>query len=308
MKRSVRIGYALLLLLGALIWGLAFAFQSIGMESTGPFTFTGTRFYLATAVVFVFSLITDAGKRSKTGTKDLPEGHSWKSARLWKAGIITGILLTVATNLQQIGIIYTDSVGKAGFITAMYIVLVPVFGIFLGKKPSPVIWLCVAISVAGLYFLTMKEKMSFSAGDLLILACAFVFALQILVIDKYSREVDNIKFACIEFLTVSIISSCIMFIVEKPDVSSVLAAAVPILYAGVLSGGAGYTIQIVCQSKLDPGVASILMSCEALFSVLGGFVLLGQKLSVREMAGSALMFAAIIIVQIVPGEKKQEKA
>ncbi len=307
MKRTVRIGYALLLLLGALIWGLAFAFQSMGMENTGPFTFTGTRFILATVVVYIFSVITDAGKRSKNRDSKLPEGYSWKSPLLWKAGIITGVLLTIATNLQQIGIIYTDSVGKAGFITAMYIVIVPVLGIFLGKKLSPVIWMCVVISVVGLYFLTMKEQLRFSAGDLLILSCAFVFAVQILTIDKFSREVDNIKFACIEFLTVSVVSCIIMFISEKPDMKSIMAAAIPILYAGVLSGGAGYTIQIVCQSRLDPGVASILMSCEALFSVLGGFVFLGQKLTPREMAGSVLMFAAIIIVQIVPGEKKQEK-
>ncbi len=301
MKRSTRIAYALLLLFGALIWGLAFAFQSIGMESTGPFTFTGTRFILAAVVVYIFSVIRDrSGRKGKEEDGSVPEGYSWKSPLLWKAGIITGILLTIATNLQQIGIMYTDSVGKAGFITAMYIVIVPVLGIFMKKRIHPVIWVGVVLSVAGLYFLTMKEEIRFSAGDLLILACAFVFAVQILTIDKFSREVDNVKFACIEFITVSVVSCIIMFIAEKPDMKSIMAALIPILYAGILSGGAGYTIQIICQSKLEPSMASILMSCEALFSVLGGFVLLGQKLTSREMIGSGLMFAAIILVQLVP--------
>ena len=313
MKRNSHAGYGLLMLFGALIWGLAFAFQSIGMESTGPFTFTGTRFFLAAAVVFIFSIITDSRKRKTVsgsgegadpdaGSAESPLGYSWKSPLLWKAGIITGILLTIATNLQQIGIIYTDSVGKAGFITALYIVIVPVLGIFLKKKINSLVWLGVILSLAGLYFLTMNGRLTFSYGDILMLSCAFVFALQIMTIDKFSKKVDNIKFACIEFLTVSVISLVIMFIFEKPNIAALMDALIPILYTGVLSGGVAYTLQIVCQSRLDPGVASILMSCEALFSVLGGFVILGQKLTVREMIGSLLMFIAILIVQLVPQE------
>ena len=299
MKKHNRTFFVVLQLIGALIWGLAFAFQSIGMEKTGPFTFTGVRFFLAAAVVFVFSLIRDAGKENR---------YSWKEGELWKAGIICGILLSIATNLQQYGILYTDSVGKAGFITALYIVMLPLCGIFMRKKIRPVIFVGVAVALAGLYFLTISESLRFAAGDIFLILCAFAFTVQILVIEKYSQKVDNVKFACIEFLTVAVSSSAIMFITEEPQISGIIAAAIPILYAGAMSGGVAYTIQIICQSKLDAYTASILMSCEALFSVLGGYLLLGQKLTFREMIGSILMFAAILIVQLIPGEDPDKNA
>ena len=310
MKTGRHTFYIMLQLFGALIWGLGFAFQSIGMENTGPFTFNSVRFLLATVVVFFFSAFTDAGKKraaKKSGETPDPEyvrNHSWKNAGLWKTGIIIGILLSLAGNLQQVGILYTDSVGKAGFITAMYIILVPVCGIFMKKKIRPVMWLGVLISVAGLYFLTMNESLTFSKGDVFLLACAVMFTVQILVIDSGSQKYDNIKLACIEFLTVSVTSGAVMFLTEEPDIPSILAAAVPIIYAGVFSGGMGYTIQIICQSKLEPTTASILMSCEALFCVLGGYVILHQSLTAREMIGSVLMFAAIMLVQAFPSKEK----
>ena len=297
MNKKNRTFFVVLQLVGALIWGLAFAFQSMGMEKTGPFTFTGVRFFLAAAVVYAFSLVRDAGKKEK---------YPWKSKELWKAGIICGILLSIATNLQQFGIMLTDSVGKAGFITALYIVMLPLCGIFMKKKIRPVIFIGVAVALAGLYFLTISESLHFASGDIFLVLCAFAFTLQILSIEKYSKRVDNVKFACIEFLTVAVSSSVIMFITEKPEISGILAAAIPILYAGAMSGGVAYTIQIICQSKLDAYTASILMSCEALFSVLGGYLLLGQKLTFREIIGSILMFAAILIVQLVPGGDEEE--
>ena len=312
MKTGRRTFFILLQLFGALIWGLGFAFQSIGMENTGPFTFNSVRFMLATVVVFFFSVFTDAGKRralKKSGKTPDPEylkDHSWRSAGLWKTGILIGVLLSLAGNLQQVGILYTDSVGKAGFITAMYIILVPVCGIFMKKRLRPVIWLGVVISVAGLYFLTINESLSFSKGDVFLMACAVMFTVQILVIDAGSQRYDNIKLACIEFLTVSFTSGVVMFAAEEPDIPSILAATVPIIYAGVFSGGMGYTIQIVCQSKLEPTTASILMSCEALFCVLGGYVILHQSLTQREIIGSVLMFAAIMIVQLFPAKEKNK--
>ena len=296
-----RIFFIVLQLVGALIWGFAFAFQSIGMEAVGPFTFSAVRFAMASVVVFIFTFVHDRfGNAGKS-----PEMCSWKSGKLWLAGITIGVLLSLASNLQQIGILKTDSVGKAGFITAMYIVIVPVLGLFLKKKIGVNVWVGIVLAVAGLYFLTMSGSLTISSGDIYLMGCALVFALQILAIDNFSGKYDSVKLAFIEFLTVSVTSSVFMFALEEVTASSIMAAMIPLLYSGVLSGGIAYTIQIICQSRIEPYVDSILMSSEALFSVLGGFLILHQKLSSREMIGSILMFAAIMIVQIVPGKKKK---
>ena len=299
MKKG-RLFFVLLQLLGALIWGLAFAFQSLGMESVGPFTFSAVRFAMATVVVFVFSFVHD--KFGNSG-KD-PKACSWKNGRLWRAGIIIGVLLSLASNLQQIGILKTDSVGKAGFITAMYIVIVPIFGLFLKRKIGANVWVGIILAVVGLYFLTMSGSLTLTPGDLYLIACAVVFAIQILAIDTFAGEYDSVKLACIEFLTVTVTSGAVMLALEDVKLSSIMSAMIPLLYAGVLSGGIAYTIQIICQSRIEPSVASILMSAEALFSVLGGFLILHQKLTLREIIGSILMFAAILIVQTVPKKKK----
>ena len=302
MKKS-RFFFALLQLVGALIWGLAFAFQSMGMESVGPFTFSAVRFAMAAVVVFAFSFVHD--RFGNTGKN--PEACSWKNGKLWRAGIIIGILLSLASNLQQVGILKTDSVGKAGFITAMYIVIVPVLGLIRKRKIGLNVWVGIVLAVIGLYFLTMSGNLTLTSGDLYLIACAIVFALQIMAIDSFSGEYDSVKLACIEFLTVTVTSGIVMFALEDVKMSSIMAAMIPLLYAGVLSGGIAYTIQIICQSRIEPYVASILMSAEALFSVLGGFLILGQKLTSRELIGSILMFAAIMIVQIVPDKKKNKE-
>lgn len=299
--KHTRILFALLQLFGALIWGLAFAFQSLGMEKVGPFTFSAVRFAMATVVVFMFSFVHD--KFGNSG-KD-PKACSWKNGKIWGAGIIIGILLSLASNLQQIGILKTDSVGKAGFITAMYIVIVPVFGLFLRRKIGANVWVGIALAVIGLYFLTMSGSLILTPGDLYLIACAVVFAIQILAIDAFAGEYDSVKLACIEFLTVTVTSGVVMFALEEVKMSSIMAAMIPLLYAGVLSGGVAYTIQIICQSRIEPYVASLLMSGEAMFSVLGGFLILNQKLTSRELIGSILMFAAILIVQIVPKSRKK---
>lgn len=300
--KNARIFFILLQLLGALIWGLAFAFQSIGMEKVGPFTFSAVRFAMAAVVVFFFTFIHDRfGNKGKD-----PKACSWKNGKLWRAGIIIGILLSLASNLQQIGILKTDSVGKAGFITAMYIVIVPVLGLFLKRKIGANVWVGIILAVIGLYFLTMSGSLTLTPGDLYLIGCAAVFALQILAIDIFAGEYDSVKLACIEFLTVTVTSGVVMFAVEEVTMASIMAAMIPLLYAGVLSGGIAYTIQIICQSRIEPYVASLIMSAEAMFSVLGGFLILHQKLTSREMIGSILMFAAILIVQIVPGSRKKK--
>ena len=212
----------------------------------------------------------------------------------------------MASNLQQIGIQYT-TVGKAGFITALYIVLVPIFGIFLKKKAGVRIWISVAISVAGLYLLCITDKLVLAKGDILVLLCAVVFTIHILVIDYFSPKADSVRIACTQFFITGVLSAIPMFLFETPRLSDIFAAAVPVLYAGVLSSGVAYTLQIVAQKDADPTVASLILSLESVFSVLGGWVILGQKLSSREIAGCILMFSAIILAQL-PGKPENKEA
>lgn len=221
-------------------------------------------------------------------------------------GICCGLALCVASNLQQIGIQYT-TVGKAGFITALYIVLVPIFGIFLKKKAGVRIWISVAISVAGLYLLCITDKLVLAKGDILVLLCAVVFTIHILVIDYFSPKADGVRIACTQFFITGVLSAILMFLFETPRLSDIFAAAVPVLYAGVLSSGVAYTLQIVAQKDADPTVASLILSLESVFSVLGGWVILGQKLSIREIAGCILMFSAIILAQL-PGKPENKEA
>ena len=218
-------------------------------------------------------------------------------------GICCGVFLAIASSLQQFGILYT-TVGKAGFVTAMYIVLVPILGIVIGRKIRPLIVVCVCIAVAGLYFLCMTERLSLGIGDLLVLLCALVFAVHILVIDHFSPLVDGVRMSAIQFLTAGLICAVPMLIWERPEAGEILAAWMPILYAGVMSCGVAYTLQILGQRNADPTVASLLLSLESVFSVLAGWVILGQRLSGRELFGCALMFAAIILAQMP--DRKQE--
>lgn len=281
---------SLLLFLTATIWGVAFVAQSVGMDYVEPFTFNAVRNLIGAVV-----LLPCIGLLNRMNGKDNGEGHK---KTLIIGGISCGVLLFVASNLQQFGIQYT-TVGKAGFITAMYIVLVPVFGIFLHKKAGLKIWAAVALAVAGLYLLCMTDgSFSLQMGDLLVLACAVAFSFHILVIDYFSPKVDGVKLSCIQFLTCAVLSAIGMMIFEEPKLSQILAAWVPILYAGVMSCGVAYTLQIIGQKGMNPTVASLILSLESVVSLLAGWVILGQKLSNRELAGCALAFAAIILVQL----------
>lgn len=286
-----------MLLLAAFIWGTAFVAQSVGMDYVGPFTFNSVRNIIGSIVLIPVIFLMDGLKR-KSGMNEEELAKARGNTRtLVIGGVCCGVVLAVASSLQQFGILFT-TVGKAGFITAMYIVLVPILGIFLGKKVRPLIIFCVVISVVGLYFLCMTEKLALGAGDLYVLLCAFVFSIHILVIDYFSPMVDGVRMSSIQFLTAGIICAVPMLLFEKPDWGSILTAWMPILYAGVMSSGVAYTLQILGQKNADPAVASLLLSLESVFSVLAGWVLLGQSLSGKELFGCVLMFAAIILAQL----------
>lgn len=281
-----------LLILTAFIWGMAFVAQSVGMNYIGPFTFNCIRSIMGGVVLIPCILFFEKNEK-KQGKHEEKEDIRI----LLTGGICCGLALCVASNLQQIGIKYT-TVGKAGFITALYIVLVPVFGIFLRKKVSGRVWISVAIAVVGLYLLCITDEFKIGKGDFFVVLCAVVFTIHILVIDYFSPKVNGIKLSCIQFLVAGILSGIPMLISEKPSVSTILAAWAPLLYAGIMSCGVGYTLQIVAQKNADPTVASLILSLESVFSVLAGWVILGQTLAGKEIAGCVLMFAAIILAQL----------
>ncbi|MDD6189393.1 MAG: DMT family transporter [Clostridiales bacterium] len=284
----------ILLLITALIWGSAFVAQSVGMDHIGAFTFQGVRSLVGSAVLVPVILVISAMKKKKG---EYVKPTKADRALLWKAGIICGIIMTIAANLQQQGIQYTTA-GKAGFITALYIVIVPVLGLFMGKKSSLRMWLCIAMALVGLYLLSMTGGFRLSRGDTLVLLCAVAFSFHIVVVDHYASLVDGVKLSCIQFLVCGVISCVFMFLFEKPDISGLMAAAVPILYAGVMSCGVAYTLQIVGQKYTRPTMASLLMSLESVFAVLTGMIILREIPTAREAIGCVIMFAAIIITQL----------
>lgn len=273
-----------------MIWGAAFVAQSAGVEYVGPFTLNGIRLALAGLVLLAAVPLLDR-------LRGLPRG-GWRSggAALWKGGILCGVALFAATSLQQIGLMSTQA-GKAGFITALYVVLVPLCGLALGKRPGALVWLGVALAAVGLYLLCIKGSLSLERGDAFVLLGAFGFTAHILLIDHFSPLVDGIRMSCIQFLVAGALGLVCMAALETPTAAGLRAAALPILYAGVLSGGVAYTLQIVAQKDTDPTVASLILCLESVFAVLFGWLLLGERLSAREGAGCVLMFAAIVLAQ-----------
>lgn len=286
---------SLLLLLAATIWGSAFVAQSVGMEYVGPFTFTFTRSIIGSVVLI--PIIVLLGKWKK--------GFATKTECI--GGICCGLALCAASNFQQIGMQYT-TVGKAGFITALYVVIVPIFGIFLRKKIPLIIWGCVGLSVAGLYLLCMPEgAFGLEKGDFLVLICAVLFSIHILVIDYFSPKGDGVVISCIQFLVCGIISGACMLLTEQPRIANIIDAKWSILYAGVLSSGVAFTLQVVAQKKVNPTVASLIMCLESVVAVLAGWLILKQDLSAREIWGCVLMFVAIVLAQIPMPNKKKER-
>ena len=292
-----------LLFLTAVVWGVAFVAQSVGMDYVGPFTFNCIRCLIGAVVLVPCIWFLDGWKQRPDGAScgresaGAPSGASDGSHALLAGGICCGLALFVASNLQQIGIQYT-TVGKAGFITALYIVMVPVFGIFLKKRAGIRVWVSVALAVAGLYLLCITDRLALGKGDILVLLCAVVFAVHILVVDHFSAKTDGVRMSCIQFLVCGLLSGVCMLLTEHPEMRLILQAWQPILYAGVFSCGVGYTLQIVGQKGTDPTVASLILSLESVVSVLAGWLLLGQRLSVRELGGCVLMFAAILLAQL----------
>ena len=288
---------SLLLLLTSFIWGVAFVAQSVGGEAVGCFTFNGVRSLIGAFVLIPVIYFLDSQKRKELGEEKFLE-QKGDSKTLLLGGICCGVMLCIASNFQQFGISFT-TVGKAGFITAMYILIVPILGLFMKKKVGAKVWLGVVLATIGLYMLCMtSESFSLSKGDFLVLICAGFFSLHILIIDYFSPKVDGVRMSCIQFFVCGVISLVIAFIFESPSLSAIVSGWLPILYAGVLSCGVAYTLQIVGQKNMDPTVASLILSLESVFSVLAGWLILNQTMTLREFSGCGLMFLAIILAQL----------
>lgn len=298
-NRQTSLRSSAMLTLTALIWGVAFVAQSEGMNYVGGFTFNACRFIVGGMVLIpcIFFLRrvngdqwakldrTEQAKRRKTGIT---------------GGICCGVFICLGSTLQQFGIAQT-TVGKAGFITSLYIIIVPILGLFLRKKVGLSIWVSVGVAALGMYLLCITEGFAISRGDFLVFLCAIGFSLHILVIDYFSPKADGVVISCVQFFTAGIISGVLMFLFERPTWDAVMAAWAPVLYAGVMSCGVGYTLQVVAQKDVEPTIASLIMSLESVFSLLAGWVLLGQKMSPKELSGCVLVFGAIVLAQ-VPAE------
>ena len=286
----------LILLLAALIWGFAFVAQRVGMDYVGPFTFNGVRFTLGVLVLIPFLFIR---REPSIHTKIIPE----KKTMLLAGSLITGLLLFAGASLQQMGL-QTTTAGKAGFLTGLYVVFVPLIGIFFHHKSGIFVWLGVILSVVGLYFLSITSNFSVDHGDLLVLACALVYSCHVLMISWLSPKMDSYKLAAIQFAICGILSLVFAFFTETFMVSNILEAWLPIAYGGILSVGGAYTLQVIAQKKAHPAHASIILSLEAVFAAFGGWLILNEHLTSRSFFGCFLMLAGMIIVQLFPERKK----
>lgn len=291
MKKQLSGGIALL---GAtVIWGSAFIAQSVGMDKIGPFTFQAVRCFLAVVFLFPASALFSKGK---------PFWKSWADPALWRSGVICGLALFAASSLQQIGLVYTDA-GKAGFLTAMYIVFVPFLGLFLGQRPGRNALLSLIPAIVGLYLLSCTSVSGINKGDVLLLLCAVAFSVQILLIDRHCAGLDGLKLNCIQALVVAVLSVPWALLTETVDASLIASCWLPLGYAGVLSMGVAYTLQIVGQKRVAPSAAALLMSLESVFAALFGWLLLHETMTRAEELGCVLVFAAVIISQLP--EKKE---
>ena len=282
---------SLALLCGTFIWGSAFIAQSVGMDLIGPFTFQAIRCMLAVIFLFLITLIFDW----KIGIQQ--SLSKWKNKRLWIAGGICGFALFVAASLQQIGLVYTDP-GKAGFLTAMYIVLVPMLGIFVHRRPGLNAVISVVLALVGLYLLSFMGVTSINVGDLFLIGGALGFAVQILLIDRFAQDLDGLRLNCVQALVVAVLSVPFMLLTEELDMGNILACWLPLGFAGILSMGVAYSLQIVGQKNLEPTTASLIMSLESVFAALGGWLILHNTMTPRELCGCGLVFAGVIISQL----------
>lgn len=275
------------------IWGSAFIAQSVGMDKIGPFTFQAVRCFLAVVFLFPASALFSKGK---------PFWKSWADPALWRSGVICGLALFAASSLQQIGLVYTDA-GKAGFLTAMYIVFVPFLGLFLGQRPGRNALLSLIPAIVGLYLLSCTSVSGINKGDVLLLLCAVAFSVQILLIDRHCAGLDGLKLNCIQALVAAVLSVPWALLTETVDASRIASCWLPLGYAGILSMGVAYTLQIVGQKRVAPSAAALLMSLESVFAALFGWLLLHETMTKAEELGCVLVFAAVVISQLP--EKKE---
>lgn len=297
MNKTIR--GSLCLLCGTIIWGSAFVAQSVGMDYIGPFTFQAVRCLLAVLGLLPIIFLADRKKQ---------DGRSfwgrWADRKLWRAGILCAIPLFLASSLQQIGLIDTDA-GKSAFLTAMYIVFVPIIGLLFRKKLSPMVPVSVGVAVLGLYLLSWTGAAGIQTGDLSLLGCAVAFAVQIAFIDRFAGEVDALRLNCIQALLCALASAVVMVFTETPAWKPIADCWLPLCYAGFLSMGLAYSLQILGQRNLDPTGAALIMSLESVFAALFGWLLLGETMTLRETMGSALVFFAVILSQVpIPQKKK----
>ncbi len=302
-KKDISWKSSLMLFMAASIWGTAFVAQSVGMDYLGPLSFNGARFLMGSLVLVPAICFNRRSAAKRHKERDGKQPGSPKTTIT--GGVCCGLALCAASLLQQYGILHT-TVGKAGFITTLYIILVPFFGIFLKKRIPGKVWAGAAIAALGMYLLCMSESLSLGRGDALVFLCAILFSVHILVIDHFSPRVDGVELSCIQFLTAGIIGSILAVIFEKPDIRDFVNGIVPLAYAGILSCGVAYTLQVVGQRDTDPTVASLILSLESVVSVLAGWVILHQALTGRELTGCVLVFCAVILVQL-PGKAGKTK-
>ena len=307
---STRTKANLLLVLTALIWGVAFVAQDVAMDSLPPFTFNGARKLLAGLALL--PVVHFFGRQTRKNGLEHPEtGEGMKISEMSKkqrntlllGGIFCGVCLAVGSAFQQVGIAMDSGVGKAGFISSLYIVMVPLIGLLLRKKVTPQVWIAVVICALGLYLLCMKAGFVVAIGDLLLILGALGFAFHILTIDYYSKKTDCLKMSCIQFFVASFIHFSIAIFTEQPTWQGFVACIIPIAYAGLLSSAVGYTLQIIAQKNTDPTIASLILCLESVFAALAGWVFLNEIMSVKEYIGCVLMLGGIVLAQL-PSRKQ----
>ena len=297
-----RIRQNVLPVLAALIWGTAFVAQSVSTDHVGAFTFNAARSAIASVFLLALCLILRAVRRKDFGNEAKP--HPSAAKDLLTGSLCCGTALTVACFLQQKGLETTSS-GKAGFITALYIVIVPIIGLFMKKQTPKTVWCSIPFAAVGLYLLCVKEGFSITVGDFYVLLCAFASSIHILVIDHFTQKLDGVALSCGQFMTATVLSSLGMLLTETPSLAGIMACIGPILYVGIFSSGVAYTLQILAQKDSNPTVVSLLMSLESVFATLAGAIILHDRMSGREYLGCAIMLAAVVLAQL-PEPKKNK--
>ncbi|MBQ7431505.1 MAG: DMT family transporter [Butyrivibrio sp.] len=303
MKQNTKIytlTHTLMLLVASFFWGTTFVAQSLGAEYVGAGTYLALRTYIGIIFLLPFVLYRDKKdiKDSGLGTQELQDKRSREKQAFIKGGMLAGLFIFLASFAQQYGIAYT-SVAKAGFLTTLYVVFVPIISLLFGRRFDNKIWISIALSVIGMYLLCMNGSFYLEIGDALMILSALGFSVQILAVSRYSKRIDPVKLTLAQFIVEAMLATIVMLVLERPDLSSIHSALPAILYAGIFSSGIAYTLQSLGQKNLNPAIASIAMCLESVFGTLSGWIVLGQKLSLREATGCILMFVAIVLTQFL---------